>query len=211
MSTTEKCFCHLNGFKVKDADARAEIENIKGALGDTNANVSNNALAISVLESKESPSGEQFDDLVDATNSISSRVTALESGSGSGGGKLYLHRISFYFDDSNTQPGINPMDCAIQLISTDSTPISTHEELRALKKRLYQNIGVFFDKYYINGIYLCGPFMYDTDTGAEYEAVCIDVQSSSTKIRFYYLDGETVKNVLYDNSYILFSDEVTEI
>ena len=28
---SEKCFCHLNGFKVKDADARAEIEKLKAA------------------------------------------------------------------------------------------------------------------------------------------------------------------------------------
>lgn len=26
---SEKCFCHLNGYKVKDADARAEIKNLK--------------------------------------------------------------------------------------------------------------------------------------------------------------------------------------
>lgn len=28
MADTEKCFCHLNGYKVKDADARAAIEEI---------------------------------------------------------------------------------------------------------------------------------------------------------------------------------------
>lgn len=28
----EKCFCHLNGYKVKDADARIEIENLKNDL-----------------------------------------------------------------------------------------------------------------------------------------------------------------------------------
>lgn len=28
---SEKCFCHLNGFKVKDADAREEIEKLKAA------------------------------------------------------------------------------------------------------------------------------------------------------------------------------------
>lgn len=28
----EKCFCHLNGYKVKDADARAEIETLKAEI-----------------------------------------------------------------------------------------------------------------------------------------------------------------------------------
>lgn len=29
MSAEKKCFCHLNGYEVKDATARAEIENLK--------------------------------------------------------------------------------------------------------------------------------------------------------------------------------------
>lgn len=31
---TDKCFCHLNEYKVKDADARSEIENLKSTIGE---------------------------------------------------------------------------------------------------------------------------------------------------------------------------------
>lgn len=70
---SEKCFCHLNGYKVKDADARKDIENINNA--------------ISILDTSR--------------NDHEERITGLENSEG--GSKLYCHNIKFKYQDDITQ------------------------------------------------------------------------------------------------------------
>ena len=66
----------------------------------------------------------------------------------SGGGKLYIHTLTFYYDDLNTQPCVNPYDFTIRMISTDGTPITTPEQLYELRTRFQTNIGVFYGEWY---------------------------------------------------------------
>lgn len=94
--STEKCFCHLNGYKVKDADARAKIEQFDIAL---------NRFAETTLPAMEN------------------RITGVENGltelasAGGGGTKLYKHFI--YVENDNV-----PIYGFIQIISTNSNPYS---------------------------------------------------------------------------------------
>ena len=47
----EKCFCHFNGFKVKDADARIGIETLNNGLEKANTNINKNVSAIETNKS----------------------------------------------------------------------------------------------------------------------------------------------------------------
>lgn len=99
---SEKCFCHLNGFAVKDATARAEIEDLKQRHYDhvleVSGEISNLEVDVDMINTEYLPR-------------IRSRITALEesggtsSGGTSSGGKLYQHnvRIDFYRDDLGSE------------------------------------------------------------------------------------------------------------
>ena len=71
MSNTEKCFCHLNGYKVKDADARAGVEILSG----------------------------EVEGLKTTATGLATEVEGLKNSAGSGGGKLYQHNFN-YFDSA---------------------------------------------------------------------------------------------------------------
>lgn len=66
MSNTEKCFCHLNGYKVKDADARAAVEILSG----------------------------EVERLTTENANLSAEIEALKASAGGGGSKLYAHYIT---------------------------------------------------------------------------------------------------------------------
>lgn len=91
---SEKCFCHLNGYKVKDADARKSIEEI-------NENLETALTAI----------GEGLSELQDDVNALKEGAGA---GGSSGGTKLYKHRLK-----SNDNNYID-----IDVITTMSTPVT---------------------------------------------------------------------------------------
>lgn len=97
MPDKEKCFCHLGGYKVKDADAREQITELNEKIFEHNAHLS--SLDIDILSHNE-------------------RITALES---SGGGKLYFHQLamSAYRGDFN-----NMVDLRFKFYSYSPTPLT---------------------------------------------------------------------------------------
>lgn len=78
----EKCFCHLNGYKVKDADARKAIEQIDISL--------------------ERLSGTTLPAMDKRMETIENGLLALEENAGGGGSKLYRHIIT----DQMTEGGV---------------------------------------------------------------------------------------------------------
>lgn len=69
----KKCFCHLNGYEVKDAQARRDIDDLYTRADE--------------IENEAADRMDQFGAVVDAHGT---RIAALEEGGGSGG-KLYKH------------------------------------------------------------------------------------------------------------------------
>lgn len=110
----DKCFCHLNGFKVKDADARAEIENINNDIENINNDIlsiserteianKNAVLGINNCEALKELSNIKFNEIDSRFDNVDVAIESLENV----GGCMYLHtlknedmRFSFYHPQS---------------------------------------------------------------------------------------------------------------
>jgi len=87
----DKCFCHLNGYEVKDAQARRDIENIYSSLENIN-----NTIIIDVKDFGAKGDGVTID-----SDAIQSALDYIES---IGGGILYLPAGTYLLDDSPLIP-----------------------------------------------------------------------------------------------------------
>lgn len=74
----EKCFCHFNGFRVKDSVARQQIVELNNQLSTINANILTLSNTINTMNTF-------MNALAGDVALLKSRVAALENGSGSGG------------------------------------------------------------------------------------------------------------------------------
>jgi hypothetical protein len=70
-----KCFCHLNGYKVKDADARKSIEDLTTSLSETNNNIEN--MRSEFNQNMSDFTSEVNQNMSDFTNVINNHVNTL--------------------------------------------------------------------------------------------------------------------------------------
>lgn len=86
----DKCFCHLNGYEVKDKKARDTLIAHEEVLQGLAEGQTDNVTRMGGIESS-------IDNQYDAMQIMLERIVALEQGTGSsGGGKLYRHTIKFH-------------------------------------------------------------------------------------------------------------------
>lgn len=137
----EKCFCHLNGYKVKDVDARemttalqtqldTEVENLNGRL-DIQAEHIADILATQTTQGKKIETLEQgIPDLIARSQLIElqERVTDIEENGTGGGSKLYSHKIQIYEDNNDS------VDLIFSFISSDATPVDSETKLLSILK-----------------------------------------------------------------------------
>lgn len=94
MSSEEKCFCHLNGYKVKDADARAQIKTVdakldafKSEVGDLKTNLKGQINTI------DNAVGNYITANNNRVGLLENDVEELKTAGTGGGTKFYKHYI----------------------------------------------------------------------------------------------------------------------
>lgn len=91
--SAEKCFCHLNGYKVKDADARESIENIEGDLLEYDDRLTD-------LEGYQMDHAGRLTTIENELSDHSIRLTTIENDHVIGN-KLYQHYIKATLGDTS--------------------------------------------------------------------------------------------------------------
>ena len=139
----EKCFCHLNGYAVKDATARRDLQDLKEWKEEADQ-------LLDYLEERETSNEADHINFRDTIIQLSDtdadhedRITALEEGGG--GGKIYRHLIKIVIPKSGT---LYHSESYLVYYNPSPDPINTATKLSALN--LTKGIPVNVQDFYYN-------------------------------------------------------------
>lgn len=120
----EKCFCHLNGYKVKDADARNSIETIKENIENINGDIKKIDAAVSGLDAKVKTNIENLtaaDKQINNLNNEFSKINTLNNR------KFIIIGDSYgegYTPDGNVTGWVNRLISLLGIDSENCYPIN---------------------------------------------------------------------------------------
>lgn len=145
----EKCFCHLNGYKVKDADAHALIAEILPVVRklNTNYDIQIPALeqAVITLRYDTDKAEQNIEDQAaqiennrlmaiqndEAIEDLIDRVTTLEGAGSAGGSKMYSHNFICNFTESYLYESREGASAEFRMILSKDTAFTSLDELIA--------------------------------------------------------------------------------
>lgn len=203
MAEKEKCFCHLNGFKVKDTDARKVIDEHNVKIAEIDEKVKTNTahyasleIDITTLQNENQSQQNEINNNSSDITSLKSRVGTLESSGGSsGGGKIYRHKVFW-------TPG--PPDIAsitFLYYSSSSTPLTTDFLLTGDLSTIHILPESYYDNTGYSNTYLVTRIHRHYQTGMPIITYMVDTDLCLTQS--YTVTTEELNN--------WFSDTVTEV
>lgn len=74
----DKCFCHLNGYKVKDADARREIEELKTKIESQNTTIKEQNTKFAEYDKKFDDQNKEIESLNETLEGMSTKIANIE-------------------------------------------------------------------------------------------------------------------------------------
>ena len=110
-----KCFCHLNGYEVKDATARKTLTDLVGEVK-TNRSICDGYASDLVGQIARTDS---------SLNALIQRVTALENNAGGGSAKIYRHRVLINTDFGDDWADNIYASCELLIYRSTPDPINT--------------------------------------------------------------------------------------
>ena len=182
---SEKCFCHLNGFKVKDAEAQRRIEQLERTFDNAfgaNSQVEQNRLDLIGQSERINDNAQDITELED-------RLTDLEeSVGGSGDSKLYIHRFTItaqkYIDGvvDYSSPALFVTVC---VLSKRSTVFTDYADILPYIQRF---------SFWINGT---AKVCFNDDPSQSYRVTEFAANVSGNNISVHYLHNGNCENYLY--------------